>query len=207
MNRCEWKQFNSLFKEFGFVLHPWETLLSSGPQNADDVFSLWTKIIWSSINMSNIKCEWKSFYLIQSRCLVTLENIPAWLKFAHPMPLLTIPKMNALRPLFVSNQRTKGPPESPLRDQYLRFIFLPQLRQPYFTLACIGASKVEVILLFFCAQEILHHSSLFEHLAPGTSYILLNWRKLGLVTSADLHRAVDIKCLTKVVALSRFKDA
>ena len=60
----------------------------------------------------------------------------------------------------------------------------------------VGASKVKVILLLVCAEEVFHHALLFEPdplaIFGDLSYVLLNKRELGLATSADLNGAAGI---------------
>ena len=77
-----------------------------------------------------------------------------------------------------------------------------------FTLTGVRTAKIEIIFLFICAEEVLHHALLLEPdllvILGDFSYILLYEGELGLATGADLDGAAGIERLAKVSALCRF---
>ena len=78
------------------------------------------------------------------------------------------------------------------------------------TLTRVRTAEVKVILLFLCAQEVLHLSLLLEPdplaISSDLSYVLLYGGELGLATRADLNVTVGTERLAEVGALSRFED-
>ena len=77
-----------------------------------------------------------------------------------------------------------------------------------FTLTGVRTAKIEIIFLFICAEEVLHHALFLESdllvILGDYSNVPLYEGEPGLATCADLDGAAGIERSAKVSALGRF---